>query len=330
MLYAMLSMLRSSLSYVFDVRSTCFHVSYHVFVPRSIFPMCCLDRSTCFYARLHVYFSFLHALCFMPCLESTCSHAWYHVYGYALLRSTCWYACSVLLCLCLCLHMLVCLGLHSPMPLCYIYMLRCISTCLLCISMLICVDRCVYMLRLMFSTCFMSSSMCLCASRHVYVLSLDLVCHAMCYCSHFVPFIAFFFCVFGLMVRTRSGPYGICHRPYTKAHIKGFGSPLFACLCLLACLLLCFMLVLASLVLGFATLDALSGFMVVWLHPMPMRSCLDVTTWNVSPWYRLLRAHLSPFLLHAMVCLPCLFVPPIGFLCIFTRLLTCSCMSLAC
>ena len=39
---------------------------------------------------------------------------------------------------------------------------------------------------------------------------------------------------------------------------------------------------------------------------------------------------LSPFLLQAMICSPCLFVPPIGFLCIFTRLLTCPCMSLAC
>ena len=65
MLYATLSKLRSSLSFVFDVRSACFHVSYHVFMPRSIFPMCCLARSTCFYARLHVYLSFLHALCFM-------------------------------------------------------------------------------------------------------------------------------------------------------------------------------------------------------------------------------------------------------------------------
>ena len=43
------------------------------------------------------------------------------------------------------------------------------------------------------------------------------------------------------------------------------------------CLLLCFMLVLAFLVLGFATFDALSGFVVMWLHLMPMRSCLDVT-----------------------------------------------------
>ena len=49
-----------------------------------------------------------------------------------------------------------------------------------------------------------------------------------------------------------------------------------------ACSHLCFMLMLASLFLGFATLDALSGFVVVWLHPTPMRLCLDVTTWDAS------------------------------------------------
>ena len=45
------------------------------------------------------------------------------------------------------------------------------------------------------------------------------------------------FLCFGLMVGTRSRTYGLCHRPYTLAHIKGFGSPLFACLCLLASVL---------------------------------------------------------------------------------------------
>ena len=85
------------------------------------------------------------------------------------------------------------------------------------------------------------------------------------------------------MVRTRSRPYGLCHRPYTKAHINGFGSPLFACLCLLASMLLFFMIMLASLILGFAMLASLSGFVVVWLHPMRMRLCLDVTTWDASP-----------------------------------------------
>ena len=76
------------------------------------------------------------------------------------------------------------------------------------------------------------------------------------------------------MVRTRSRPYGFCHCPYTKAHIKGFGS---SYLHVYACLLLCFMLVLASLVLGFAMLDALRGLDLVWLHPTLMRPCLDVT-----------------------------------------------------
>ena len=44
-----------------------------------------------------------------------------------------------------------------------------------------------------------------------------------------------------------------------------------------ACLLLCFMLVIAFLVLGFATLDAINRFVVVWLHSMPMRPYSDVT-----------------------------------------------------
>ena len=53
------------------------------------------------------------------------------------------------------------------------------------------------------------------------------------------------------------------------------------------------MLMLASLVLGFPMLDALSGFVVAWLHPTPMRPCLDVTIWDASPLCWLLRAYLS-------------------------------------
>ena len=49
------------------------------------------------------------------------------------------------------------------------------------------------------------------------------------------------------------------------------------------CLLLYFMLVLAFLVQGFATLDALSGFVVVQLHLTPIRPCLDVTIQDASP-----------------------------------------------
>ena len=48
-----------------------------------------------------------------------------------------------------------------------------------------------------------------------------------------------------------------------------------------ACLFLCFMLALAFLVLGFATLDTLSRFVVVWLCSMPMRPCLNVTIWEM-------------------------------------------------
>ena len=50
-----------------------------------------------------------------------------------------------------------------------------------------------------------------------------------------------------------------------------------------ACSLLCFMLMLASLVQSFATLDSLSGFVVVQLYLTPMRPCLDVTIWDASP-----------------------------------------------
>ena len=100
---------------------------------------------------------------------------------------------------------------------------------------------------------------------------------------------------FGLMVRTQSRPYGIFHDPYTKAHIKGFGS---SYLHVYACLLLCFMLVLASLVLGFVMLDALCGLDLVWLHPGPMRPYLGVTTWDASSDARLLRAY--PFLFHSV------------------------------
>ena len=85
-----------------------------------------------------------------------------------------------------------------------------------------------------------------------------------------------YFLCFGPLVRTRSRPHGLCHYPYTKAHIKGFGLPDF---CVYACLLLCFKLVLAFLVLGFATLSTLSRLVVVWLHSTPMRPCLDVTNW---------------------------------------------------
>ena len=139
MLYAMLSMLRSSLSHVFDVRSTNFHVSYHVFVPRSLFLMCCLARSTCFYTCLHVYLSFLHALCFML---------------YAMFRS------FFLMGWCLDLHVhmldimsmfMPCLDLHACMHvLCsyaYVYDFRCLHAW---ICILLCFYAYIHMLKCTF------------------------------------------------------------------------------------------------------------------------------------------------------------------------------------
>ena len=62
-----------------------------------------------------------------------------------------------------------------------------------------------------------------------------------------------------------------------------------------ACLILCFMLVLASLVLGFAMFGALRGLDLVWLHPMLMKPCLGVTIWEASPNSGLLYAYSSFF-----------------------------------
>ena len=137
-------------------------------------------------------------------------------------------------------------------------------------------------------------------------LGLDLVCHAMCYYSPFFSFYRIFLCC-GVMVRTLSRPYGLCHRPYTKAHIKGFGS---SYLHVYACLLLCFTLTLASLILGFAMFGTFYGLDIVWLHPTPMRPCLDVTILEASPDARLLRVYPSLFCsarcyaYHACLCHP--------------------------
>ena len=135
------------------------------------------------------------------------------------------------------------------------------------------------------------------------------------------------FLCFSLMARTRSRPYGLCHCLGTSAHIKGFGSPY---LHVYACFLLCFMLVIAFLVLGFAIVDALRGYVVVWSCPTPMRPYLDVSTWDASSWCQLLRAYLFPFPHRAMICLPYLSVPLVGFIRIFTCLFRCPYMSLAC
>ena len=64
---------------------------------------------------------------------------------------------------------------------------------------------------------------------------------------------------------------------------------------------LCFML--ASLVLGFAMLGTLHALDLVWLHPTPMRPCLDITAWDTSPWCQLL--YVYPFPFRSMRCYAC-------------------------
>ena len=267
-----------------------------------LFHVVLMSRSTSFHA-FHVYgliymfyvslYAYLHAcaqiygsLCLLLCFMS-CSHVQTHVF---MPMFTCLYA-QILVFTCLCVwilfshpYMLICLDLHVFMPyamfscldlsfpciLVQIYMLTCLIShfwsCLAQNYTFTCMFLCLYVQIHVF--------ICLHASCHVYVYRsrLCLSCHVLL--QPFCSFYRIFLC-FGLLVWTRSRPYVLCHHSYTKAHIKGFGS---SCLHVYACLLLCFMLVLASLVLGFAMLDALCGLDLVQLHPTPMRPCLGVTT----------------------------------------------------
>ena len=129
---------------------------------------------------------------------------------------------------------------------------------------------------------YVSMPICLDLSFHI-PMCLDLSSlHDLCYlpCSLFVPFIAFS-CVLAYWFEPDLDPmvFAIVLTPWPTS--KGLDRPFW--MPMLACLLLCFMLVLASLVLGFTTLDALSGFVVMRLHLTPMRPCLDITIWEASP-----------------------------------------------
>ena len=123
-------------------------------------------------------------------------------------------------------------------------------------------------------------------------LELGYVCHAMCYCSPFVTLSFFLSYVLAYELGLDLDPmvFVIVHTPWPIS--KGLDHPYFH---VYACLLLCFMLVLDSLVLGFATFDTFSGYVIVWLHPTPKRPCLDVATWETSLDLRLLRVHPSLF-----------------------------------
>ena len=168
-----------------------------------------------------------------------------------------------------CLHMLICLDSWSSMIMCQVSTrLHACFHAYVSRSMLS--HACV--LGSMFSTCFMPSSMCLCTPCHVYVLRPRLCLHAMCYCSPFVT-LSFFLEFWPIGSNSIWTLWSLSSFVNWGPHQRVGINPIFH---VFARLLLC-LLVLASLVLGFAMLDALSGFVVVWLHPSPMRLCLDVT-----------------------------------------------------
>ena len=146
----------------------------------------------------------------------------YDVIGYALLGSMCLCVYFHALWLDPCLHMLVCSNSCSfHIYVLGLYMSMCMFPCLL---VLIYMFSHAYVLGFVFSTCFMPSSRCLHASHFVYALRPRpcLSCHVLL--QPFSSFCHIFLC-FVLMVRTRSRPCSFCHHPYTKVHIKGFGSP---------------------------------------------------------------------------------------------------------
>ena len=170
--------------------------------------------------------------------------------------------------------------------------------------MFTCLDRCS-----LHALCY---HLCACVLHAMFMcLGLDLVCHAMCYCIPFVHFIVFS-CVLAQWLGPDLDPmiFVIVHT--SRPTSKGLDHPI--CMSILACfyasMLLCFMLVLASLVLGFAMLDTFHGLDLVWLHLTPMRPCLDVTIWEASPDAGLLRTYPSlsapcDAMLTMLVCATC-------------------------
>ena len=102
--------------------------------------------------------------------------------------------------------------------------------------MLICLDLCSHMsmcldLCSLYALCYLP---CACVLHAMFVcLDLGYVCHAMCYCSPFVPFIVFS-CVLAYWFEPDLDPVVSIIVQTQRPTSKVFGSSLFACLCLLA------------------------------------------------------------------------------------------------
>ena len=181
---------------------SCFPMFYAYFSSRlTIRVTCshvCMMLFTTLFLDLCVYVLF--AMSHAQIYICICLYAWIHVLPYLCAKFLHIYMyVSMPICLDLCSHVSMCLDLCSLHTLCYIFHVLVHSMPCLCAQ-----TQAMFVMP--------------CAIVAFLLLCLSLLC-------------------FGLMVGTRSRPYGLCHRPYTLAHIKGFGSPLFACLCLLTSML---------------------------------------------------------------------------------------------
>ena len=306
--------LRSMSLHAYMFRSTC--LGFYAMFP--------LFRSfLCFALMLGLYAYVLDTMSMAMLCSNLCACMLFAMFYAQICICTCLYAwIHVLPCLCASFHMFtrallcLCLDLHFYMLVCSdlgFHMLICPD---LYFHMLVCLDLC--------SACFMPSSMCLCAPYYVCVLRprLCLSCYVL-----LQPFCHFTFlsCVLATWLGPDLDPmvFVIVHIPWPIS--KDLDHP-FACPCLLAS-----MLYLQCWPLQFQTLLCLT----------PLTGCGCVVTSNAHEAFSRCN-HLGgismmlvasciplPFLLHVMICLPCLFAPPVSFLCIFTHLLTCSSMSLA-
>ena len=147
------------------------------------------------FARIYVFIRFL------PCFMFRSTSVYAYMLGFMFFHV---YVLSFYMstCMCLCLYV-------------YVYVFTCHCAWIYVL----------YMLYAIFHV-LVRSMPCLCAQiQAIFAMSCAIVALLSLYLS---------FLCFGLLVRTRSRPYGLYHRPYTLAHIKWFGSSLF-CMSMLAC-----------------------------------------------------------------------------------------------
>ena len=210
--------------YLFHVVLVFGSISFHAFHVYGLIYMFYISLYAYLHACAQIYGSLCLLLCFMPC-----SHVQTHVFMpmctclYAqILVFTCLCLDSFFTCLDLHPYMLICLDLYVFMPyamfscldlsfpciVVQVYMLTClISHFWLCLAliymftrMFLCLNVQIYVFtclraQVFFSICSMLFPMldqyaCMLLAMFM-CLGLGFVCHAMCYCSSFVPFITF-------------------------------------------------------------------------------------------------------------------------------------------